>query len=159
MLQRTTVIAAAGAIAAVAAVTADDPVTSRARSAPPTGTLELVEREGPARFIDNPPRGGRRRPPSVGDQLLTTGVDFDATGQTRLGRSYLTCTFAGASLLNCRGTVVLRDGQITVQGVARDEPATTIAVTGGTGRYAGARGTMAVRDEGARERATLTFLP
>jgi hypothetical protein len=67
--------------------------------------LTLVEHEGSARFIDNPPRHGQRRPPSTGDQLILTGVDFDASDHTRLGRSYLSCTFVGRNTMSGAGTM------------------------------------------------------
>jgi len=43
--------------------------------------------------------------------------------------------------------------------VAGATPPTTVAVVGGTGRYAGARGTMTVTEAGNRERAVISFLP
>lgn len=133
------------------------PATAHPQAA--TTTLTLVEQEGSARFIDNPPRNGERRPPSIGDQLILTGVDFDASGRKRLGRSNLSCTFVGRGVMSCAGTIALDDGQLTIQGVARDEKTTVVAVTGGTHRYAGARGTMSVTETGQRETAVVTLKP
>jgi hypothetical protein len=126
---------------------------------PAATTLTLVEDENSARFIDNPPRHGKRRPPSAGDQLILTGIDYDASGRERLGRSYLSCTFVGRNTMSCAGTIALADGQLTIQGVTRDEKTTVVAVTGGTRRYAGAHGTMSVTAAGERETAVITLLP
>jgi hypothetical protein len=109
--------------------------------------------------MNNPPRHGKRPPPSIGDQLILTGVDCDASGRKRLGRSYLSCTFVGRNTMSCAGTIDLVDGQLTIQGVARDEKTTVVAVTGGTHRYAGTRGTMSVTEAGRRETAVITLQP
>ena len=144
-------------MAVAAAALAGMPGTAHPQGA--ATTLTLVEQEGSARFIDNPPRHGKRRPPSTGDQLILTGVDFDASGRKRLGRSYLSCTFIGRNTMSCTGTIDLVDGQLTIQGVARDEKTTVVAVTGGTGRYAGAHGTMSITETGERETAVITLQP
>ena len=58
------------------------------------------------------------------------------------GKAYLSCTRATASVNLCHGAYVLRGGQIdvqvAVQGTATGE--TRLAVTGGTGIYAGVTG-------------------
>jgi hypothetical protein len=152
-----TIALAALPVAVAVAVLAGMPGTARPQATPTT--LTLVEHEGSARFIDNPPRHGNQRPPSTGDQLILTGVDFDALGRKRLGRSYLSCTFVGRNTMSCAGAIDLVDGQLTVQGVARDEKTTVVAVTGGTRRYAGAHGTMSVTEAGDRETAVITLQP
>jgi hypothetical protein len=158
MRPRTIALAALPVTVAVTGVAlAGMPATAHPQAA--TTTLTLVEQEGSARFIDNPPRHGRRRPPSIGDQLILTGVDFDASGRNRLGRSYLSCTFVGRGAMSCAGTIDLSDGQLTIQGVAHDQKTTVVAVTGGTRRYAGARGTMRVSETGQRETAVITLEP
>ena len=159
MRSTSVLLTAAAALAAASITAAARPDAGPAQAGAPTGTLELLEREGRARFVDHPPVGGRRRPPSLGDELVITGVDRDPATGARAGRSSMTCTLLGASGLDCRGTLVLRDGQIAVQGVAGDAPPATVAVVGGTGRYAGARGTMTVTEAGDRERVVISFLP
>jgi hypothetical protein len=61
--------------------------------------------------------------------------------------------------MSCVGVIDLVDGQLTIQGVARDEKTTVVAVTGGTRRYAGAHGTMTVTAAGERETAVITLQP
>ena len=155
-MRHRTIALAALPVALAGAALAGPPGTAHPQAAT---TLTLVEREGSAHFIDNPPRHGKRRPPSIGDQLILTGVDYDASGRKRLGRSYLSCTFVGRNTMSCAGTIDLVDGQLSIQGVARDQTATVVAVTGGTRRFAGARGTMSVTGAGQRETAIITLQP
>jgi hypothetical protein len=55
------------------------------------------------------------------------------------------------ALNHCVGTLSLRRGQITLQGLievqGEDDPGPfTVAITGGTGRYSGAGGNAVIRD-------------
>jgi hypothetical protein len=76
------------------------------------------------------------------------------------GRLYLHCTVVrkGASVAratySCLGTYVLRDGTITAAGVVRLDRASDVAVTGGTGAFAGTRGTLHTTPDGTN---TLTL--
>jgi hypothetical protein len=54
----------------------------------------------------------------------------------RQGKSIARATYS------CLGTYVLRDGTITAAGVLRLDQPSDVAVTGGTGAFAGARGTL-----------------
>jgi len=58
------------------------------------------------------------------------------------GRAYLSCTQATASVNLCHGAYVLKGGQIDVQVAVPDTATgeTRLAVTGGTGIYAGVTG-------------------
>lgn len=90
----------------------------------------------------------------INDQLTTThrkaggypivGHDSGVCTLTRLPEKYAEQTYA-----DCVVTAVWKAGSLTVQGVVRfksqqPEPA-VFAVTGGTGRYSAARGTLHVR--------------
>jgi hypothetical protein len=70
---------------------------------------------------------------------------------TQPHRSIETATF------QCDGTYVLRGGQLAIAAAARIGSARTLtlAVTGGTGVYSGARGVVVSRESG--ETATDTF--
>ena len=72
-----------------------------------------------------------------------TAVVFDlqTPGGAEAGKAYLSCTQATASVSLCHAAYVLHGGQIDVQ-VAVPDTATkyTLAVTGGTGSYAGVTG-------------------
>jgi hypothetical protein len=72
-----------------------------------------------------------------------TAVVFDlqTPGGAEAGKAYISCTTETASLSLCHAAYVLKGGQIDVQ-VAAPDTATkqTLAVTGGTGNYAGVTG-------------------
>ena len=72
-----------------------------------------------------------------------TAVVFDVQTPSgaKAGKAYISCTTATASVSLCHAAYVLKGGQIDVQ-VAIPDTATryTLAVTGGTGIYAGVTG-------------------
>jgi len=85
--------------------------------------------------------------PSAGDAQVFAD-DLQRDGRT-IGTSTGSCTIATLSesrlVVACTATLTLPNGQITTQGVADEDPSQgptgfTWAVTGGTGRYAGADG-------------------
>jgi hypothetical protein len=90
---------------------------------------------------------------SVGDILTFANEVFDATDTTKAGtdNGYCLRTVAGTAY-ECNWTTFLAGGQITVEGPFFDAKDSTLAITGGTGRYRGARGEMELhsRDNGAK---------
>jgi allene oxide cyclase len=90
---------------------------------------------------------------SVGDILTFANDVFDAADKTKVGtdNGYCLRTVKGAAY-ECNWTTFLSDGQITVEGPFFDAKDSTLAITGGTGRFRGARGTMELhsRDNGAK---------
>src|SRR5919107_635532 len=118
--------------------------TQAQQPGPPTGTLQLVQPERDGRFratVDAPPRrrGGRI---SNGDGFLLTGPVRDQAGR-RVGRlqAVFVVTNARREETQASGTFFLADGRIVVEGADTRAPVDEFAITGGTGRYAGARGT------------------
>jgi hypothetical protein len=105
------------------------------------GQLEHVQ------GVDNAPAG-----PSAGDMLVFTEALFNGHGK-RIGSDAATCVrlFDTASL--CTGTYLLPGGQVMVQ-LLQPGPTGTYdqAVTGGTGRFAGASGTVRVKQQGGGDR-------
>jgi allene oxide cyclase len=82
---------------------------------------------------------------SPGDQLPFANPIFDADNDTRVGSDQGNCVRASTTQgrWECMWTTFLPKGQVTVEGPFRDAFATTVlAVTGGTGKYANARGQM-----------------
>jgi hypothetical protein len=117
---------------------------------------------------DVPPEGA-----SVGDSDTFTGVVSDAKSGRRLGRSEAVCTIfdiakpgghgppARNTTFHCSSMVRLRDGQLTAFGRVHfdgqgNESNAPFAILGGTGRYAGARGSARSRPLG--EGRTLVVL-
>jgi allene oxide cyclase len=80
---------------------------------------------------------------SVGDLLVFANKVYDAANKTQLGtdNGYCVRTVVGKSW-ECFWTLTLKAGQITVEGPFMDSGDSLLAVTGGTGKYAGARGSM-----------------
>jgi hypothetical protein len=108
-------------------------------------------------FVDADPSG-----PSLGDEYVFTS-DLTRHGQS-VGHTGVVCTMTSVvrEESQCLGTAYLRWGQITVQGLIAGEPDEfELAVTGGTGAFEGAGGTLVVTElpngSGGVTRELLTF--
>lgn len=128
---------------------------------PPSGTKELVLRQSSFKFLDHPPRRRGDGPPSPGDASIIGYRVFDAAGKERLGRLSAICVSTDRPTnrrdqdVQCTGMMTLPDGELVLQG-----PESTLAITGGTGAYAGARGTATGKPAGQRATAlSLGFMP
>ena len=100
--------------------------------------LKLVERALTDATLDLGLKGD-----SVGDLLTFANPVFDAVNKTQLGsdQGYCVRVVVGKSW-ECIWTLILKSGQITVEGPFMDDGDSTFAVTGGTGKYSGAKGSM-----------------
>jgi allene oxide cyclase len=80
---------------------------------------------------------------SAGDILTFANEVFDRADAHSVGtdQGYCVRIVVGKSY-ECNWTTILSDGQITVEGPFLDTGDSTLAVTGGTGRYRNARGFM-----------------
>jgi allene oxide cyclase len=80
---------------------------------------------------------------TVGDLLVFANKVYDAANKVEVGsdQGYCVRTVAGKSW-ECFWTLLLKGGQITVEGPFMDSGDSLLAVTGGTGKYAGARGSL-----------------
>ena len=92
---------------------------------------------------------------TVGDILTFANQVFDAADATVVGtdNGYCLRTVTGtAAAYECNFTTTLDGGQITVEGPFFDAKDSTLAITGGTGRFRGARGEMELhsREQGAK---------
>jgi hypothetical protein len=160
-MQRLTLVTVpcAAVIAAVAFVGS----SGAQQSAPPTGTLELVslDRETRFKFVDKPPRSGDPGRLSLGDLAIITGRLRD-TANRRTGKLLRALHEARRKrrrhVDQVRATFVLRDGHIVVEGISDGGRTENVAVTGGTGRYAGARGTLRVTETRKAAHYRFTFI-
>jgi Allene oxide cyclase len=86
-----------------------------------------------------------------GDVLTFANPVFDSTNKKQVGSDNGFCirTVVGGAY-ECIWTLKLADGQITVEGPFHDAGDTTLAVTGGTGKYAGAKGEMLLHARDAK---------
>jgi hypothetical protein len=100
--------------------------------------LKLVERPVGETTVDLAAKGD-----SVGDMLVFANGVFDAANKTQVGadQGYCVRTVVGKSW-ECFWTLTLAAGQITVEGPFRDVGDSLLVVTGGTGKYAGAKGSL-----------------
>jgi hypothetical protein len=129
------------AAALAAAILAVAPATAKRGNH--TITIKLTSKIDQVKLVDNAPTGD-----SPGDVLLFTEKLFNARGK-QVGTDAASCTrlFDPSSL--CTGVYKLRGGQVHVQ-LVQPGPSGTYdqAITGGTGRFAGATGTVTVAQGG-----------
>ena len=140
-MRRTLFGAAAAALAmlAIFAVSAALARTSHHPRGDDRGkTIQVIEHATSDTVIDNDPTGD-----SIGDTLAFGNAVFDPTDTTQVGSDGGSCvrTVVGTSW-ECNWTTSLKYGQITVEGPFLDAGDSTLAIIGGTGAYAKARGTM-----------------
>jgi len=151
-MTRRTIIVCLAAAAILAAVLA-----STGSAQQPTGrTFTLIEHDDSEAFGDVAPRSSNQQNPrlSGGDMHVFTSKLFDEDNHNvgsvfaqcitvRGGRTFLQARF------QCSATLILRDGTLAVnsafRGSQRDEDVPS-AVTGGTGAYEGARGSISYRN-------------
>src|ERR1700685_3221820 len=79
----------------------------------------------------------------IGALVVFANGIFDSANKTQIGsdQGYCVRTIVGKSW-ECFWTLTLKAGQITVEGPFMDAGDSLMTVTGGTGKYAGARGSM-----------------
>ena len=97
---------------------------------------------------------------SAGDVLTFANEVFDSKDSAKVGtdNGYCIRTVAGQAY-ECNWTTLLPGGQITVEGPFYDAKDSTLAITGGTGRYRHVRGTMDLRSlEGGTKYAFMFHL-
>lgn len=111
-----------------------------------TTNLNLIEHATSDAVTDTGAKGD-----SAGDLLTFANEVFDAKDAQKVGGDTGWCirTVAGKSW-ECFWTLSLADGQITVAGPFLDAGDSVLAVTGGTGKYAGVRGEMALHARDAK---------
>jgi len=112
-------------------------------------SLALVERATSDQTIDLGDKGD-----SPGDLLVFANPIYDAKNVTQLGtdQGYCVRVVKGKSW-ECFWTLTLKDGQITSEGPFFDTGDSTMAVTGGTGKYAGAKGKLSLHARDAKATA------
>jgi hypothetical protein len=108
--------------------------------------LQVVERAMTDTTVDLGPKGD-----SVGDLLTFANPIYDAANKTQLGtdQGYCVRVVVGKSW-ECFWTLILAGGEITVEGPFYDTGDSTMVVTGGTGKYAGAKGAMKLHARDAK---------
>jgi allene oxide cyclase len=108
--------------------------------------IKVVERPVGETTLDLGAKGD-----SVGDTLVFANGVFDSANKAQVGtdQGYCVRTIVGKSW-ECFWTLTLQAGQITIEGPFLDEGDSLFAVTGGTGKYAGAKGSMKLHPRDAK---------
>jgi hypothetical protein len=108
--------------------------------------IELVEHADTDATLDLGAKGD-----SVGDLLTWSNPLFDAADKTKVGsdQGYCVRVSLGKSW-ECTWTNMLKDGQIMVEGAFWDDKDSLLTIIGGTGKYAGAKGTLKLHARDAK---------
>lgn len=133
----------------VAAPVAAQEATPEASPAP-MGSVDITPVDGVVTFtvlevpasdavVDLAPTGD-----SAGDLLVFANIVMTEDGSAQVGTDQGWCirTDVAAGAWECTWTLFLAQGQLVVQGPYFDAAASTLAVIGGTGDFAGATGQM-----------------
>jgi allene oxide cyclase len=93
--------------------------------------------------------GANAKGDSVADLLTFANPVFDSANKTQVGtdQGYCVRIVVGKSW-ECIWTLLLKEGRITLEGPFYDSGDSTFVITGGTGKYAGAKGQMKLHDRG-----------
>jgi|tagenome__1003787_1003787.scaffolds.fasta_scaffold20968181_4 hypothetical protein len=116
-------------------------------------TIKLVESgNGSFKFIDTPPKVTKKHGPSAGDGFMFANKLTDASGKAA-GTLIARCNVSTKpSTLLCDGVFKLANGTITGTALTNESSLTsTIAITGGTGAYEGARGSVTSVDRSHKD--------
>jgi hypothetical protein len=142
MTRSTIALVAVGALALSAA-------PAGAKSHGHTITIKARSQIEQAQVVDKAPSSD-----SPGDMLVFTEQLFDSHGK-RIGSDAASCVRLFDATWLCTGVYKLPGGQVMVQ-LLQPGPTGTYdqAITGGTGRFAGARGTVTVAQQSGGDRFT-----
>ncbi|HEV2057817.1 MAG TPA: dirigent protein [Solirubrobacteraceae bacterium] len=134
--------------AGVAALSAGIAVPALTTAQTPAATVITVQEKVQTVVQDDVPPKAKRHSVSAGDRLITRQSLFNAD-ERRIGTLYTDCTSVSATAtfprltLLCTVTYKLGHEQIVAVGTARfNDDASELPIVGGTGAYAGARGTI-----------------
>jgi len=131
-----------------------------------TLTFKELDRGSTIAFVDNAPTSNAKGEPSasIGDAIVFTNPLTDRAGK-RVGRLFAHCTAvvaarqANKAAFTCEGIMVVDGGTLYVQAFLSKAGATVHGtVTGGTGAYANARGTLVSRPTKAGADDTITLV-
>ena len=129
---------AAAAVLAIAAAAVASAAVSR-RQATSGGTVHVVEHA-----VTDAVSNGKSAD-ALGNVLTFANPVFDAADTKQVGTDNGFCVRTrSAKAWECLWTTFLPAGQVTVEGPFSDTGNTKLAITGGTGAYAGSRGWMAL---------------
>ncbi len=128
-------LAAAALISAVAIVIS---LVTVSMAGPNTVKIEVIEHATTDTVVDLAANGD-----STGDLLTFHNEIFDVDNATVIGSDQGECVRIEVGVSwECRWVTTLEVGSITIEGPFLDAGPSVLAITGGTGEFKGARGTM-----------------
>lgn len=129
-----------GAAATISALALVLSFVSASSAAPGITRIAVIERATTDTVVDLTANGD-----STGDLLTFHNELFDETNTEVVGTSHGECVRIEVGVSwECRWINFLEGGSITVEGPFFDAESSALAITGGTGVYRGARGSMRV---------------
>jgi allene oxide cyclase len=135
---RTTIVVLVGVVVVATLAFAGQAVASSPRHHHRTGTFTVVERALTDTTADTGPTGD-----SLGDVLAFANPVYNAKNTHQVGTDNGSCVRTAVGVgYECSWTTSLPGGSIVVSGPFLDAGDSTLAVTGGTGKYRGATGQM-----------------
>lgn len=139
-------------LAAVSALGARTKSTTRSKTAQGK-TFTVVEHATTDTTIDTGASGD-----SSGDLLTFGNAVFDANDARKIATDQGSCIrIVPGQSWECEWTTLLPGGHINVAGPFYDNKNSTLAITGGTGRYRNARGTMDLQSRAGGSKYGFTF--
>jgi allene oxide cyclase len=153
MKRLVTMLAVAGLAALVVAVAAWATPARHGHGSHGAKTITVIEHATTDATTDTGAAGD-----SAGDVLTFANEVFDASDARKVGtdQGYCIRVVAGTSY-ECNWTTFLPGGQITVEGPFYDAKDSVLAITGGTGRYARARGAMELHSRAGGTKFAFVF--
>jgi hypothetical protein len=153
MKRLVTMLAVAGSAALVVAVAAWATPARHGHGSHGAKTITVIEHATTDSVTDTGASGD-----SPGDLLTFANPIFDASDTKKVGtdQGYCVRTVKGVAW-ECNFTTFLPGGQIVVEGPFYDAKDSTFAITGGTGRYRNARGTMKLQSREGRTKFAFIF--
>ena len=116
-------------------------------------TIRITTEELRSARVDVGPRGR-----SPGDMEIVSALLYNRRiTQRMIGKTELVCTFTFGPSRMCQGTFVLPRGRLVVGGSLRNREIYHLAITGGTGLYDNARGSLTVTRIQKRPRRELAY--
>jgi len=146
-------LASVAVLAGVLAVAVLAPSASTAGHSAKSGTtLHYRVLFAPFNVLDLGKKG-----PSAGDEMIFHDVLVDASGK-RVGHDGFVCTVTNpvGPEAECTLTLSLPGGIVTTQFLNSPPPLKVAAITGGTGRYVGARGEVTIVESSRDQTGSVT---
>ena len=161
-------LAAAAAIAVLAAVGAGTASAGHSLTIYAVATKGQYANHADDRargVLDNPFNADENKLPANGkatragdNALIAFKLYSDPSFKKQIGSGTYACTFTTAEIALCNADFELNDGAMTASGPTNFQSTTfTLAVSGGTGKYLGARGQVSSAPLGKGHRLTFLF--